>query len=359
MTRPFHACRLARWFSYSVATGILAVLPAIAGAQPNTGPARVVVATAVEGTITPTATFKGSVEFKDVADVATEVTGKVLEIHFDTGQHLEEGAVLVTLDAQLLNADRAAAAARAGQAEAELQLERVRMKRAEELLAEEVTTPQEFDNIRFTVRALEQRLEAARADTARLDRELEKKVIRTPFPGVIIQRSTELGEWLSTGDTVAVYARDAVYDVMVNLPEEHLAWSKVGDKVPLHIAGRDLEGEVRVSSPRGDTVTRTFPLRVRVVGEDWLMEGMSADVQLPVGENLTCLLLPRDAVLQTAAGPELVLAMDGKAVRRAARVIGSDDDSFGVEAEGLVAGSQVVTKGQERLRDGQEIAIEP
>ena len=131
------------------------------------------------------------------------------------------------------------------------------------------------------------------------------------------------------------------------------------DKVPLHVAGRNLEGEVHVSSPRGDTVTRTFPLRVRVVGEDWLMEGMSADVQLPVGEITTCLLVPRDAVLQTAAGPEIVLALEGKAVRRAARVIGFNDQSFGVEAEGLVAGSQVVTKGQERLRDGQEIAIEP
>jgi multidrug efflux pump subunit AcrA (membrane-fusion protein) len=89
------------------------------------------------------------------------------------------------------------------------------------------------------------------------------------------------------------------------------------------------------------------------------MEGMSADVQLPVGEITTCLLVPRDAVLQTAAGPEIVLALEGKAVRRAARVIGFNDQSFGVEAEGLVAGSQVVTKGQERLRDGQAIAVEP
>jgi RND family efflux transporter MFP subunit len=249
MSCPFLACRVARWLSCCIACGSLVLLPALAGAQANTGPARVVVATAAEGTITPTATFKGSVKFKNVAEVATEVSGKVLSIEFETGQHLSEGAVLVTLDAELLKADRTAAAARAGQAEAELQLERVRMKRAEELLAEEVTTPQEFDDIRFTVRALEQRLEAARADIARLDRELEKKVIRTPFPGVIIQRSAELGEWLSAGATVAVYARDAVYDVMVNLPEENLAWSKVGDKVPLHVAGRNLEGEVHGELP--------------------------------------------------------------------------------------------------------------
>lgn len=342
-----------------IAGGLLACCGALAQAQADRAPARVVVGTAAEGTIIPTATFKGSVKFKDVSEVATEVPGKVLERNFDTGAHLPEGAVLVRLDAELLEADRTAAAARVGQARAELELERVRMKRAEELIVEEVTTPQEYDNIRYNVKALEQRVAAAEADIARLNRELEKKEIRTPFAGVVLERTTEVGNWLSAGDTVAVFARDDVYDVIVNLPEESLPWSKVGDKVPLQIAGHALEGEVRASAPRGDTVTRTFPVRIRVTGQDWLMEGMTADAQMPVGAQTTCLLVPRDAVLQTAAGPEIVLAQDGKAVRRSARVLGFNETSFGVEADGLVAGSQVVTKGQERLRDGQEIAVEP
>lgn len=336
-----------------VATAFAALAAAAAQAQPP--PARVATATVTEGVLAPVATFKGAVYFKEIAELATEVPGLVVEVLFEEGERLEAGAVLVRLDGTLLEADLAAARARIGQAEADLQLERLRLDRARELLAEEVTTPQEYDNIRFMAKALEQRLAAARAEAARIERELARKTIRAPFAGVVIARRAERGEWLAAGAPLATFAADGLHDVVVNVPEDFLPWSSVGDQVPLRVAGRHVEGAIVPSAPRGDTLTRTFPLRVRVSGADWLMEGMSADADLPVGPPVASLLVPRDAVLQTPAGQEVVLVEAGRAARRKARVVGADATHFGVEANGLSVGAVVVVKGHERLADGQPV----
>jgi RND family efflux transporter MFP subunit len=318
----------------------------------------VVTAAVSEGVITPTASFKGAVYFKEVAELATEVPGLVTEVRFEEGERLEAGAVLVQLDGALLEADLAAARARIAQAEADLQLERLRMERARELLSEEVTTPQEYDNVRFTVKALEQRVAASRAEAARLERELERKTIRAPFDGVVVARRAERGEWLAAGAPLATFAADGLHDVVVNVPETFLPWSKPGDEVPLRVAGRMVSGTLVPSAPRGDTLTRTFPLRVRVEGADWLLEGMSADAELPVGTPVTSLLVPRDAVLQTPNGQEVVVVEAGKALRKTAKVIGFDTTHFGVEANGLAVGARVVVKGHERLADGQPVAAD-
>ena len=70
------------------------------------------------------------------------------------------------LDASLLEADSPGARARPPRRTC---LERLRLT-AREFFAEEVTTPQEYDNIRFTVKALEQRVAATRAEAARIER---------------------------------------------------------------------------------------------------------------------------------------------------------------------------------------------
>jgi RND family efflux transporter MFP subunit len=344
-----------RAITTSLALGIM-LMP---GAWAQQGPpaANVALGPVTRGTLSPSTSLPGAVYFKEVSSLATEVGGKVTEVLFEEGQHLPQGAPMMRQDATLLRAELEASRAAAAQVEAQLEQEMVRLERAKLLLADEVTTPQEFDDIRFTVDALRHRLDASRAAVTRLEQELAKKATHAPYDGVVISRQTELGEWKRDGDPIAVFARDNLYDVIVNLPESQLPYVKIGANVEVTVHGKTFPGEIVTVIPRGDTVTRTFPVKIRVEGQNWLLEGMSADVAMPRGETREALMVPRDAVLNVEGRDVVYIVEDDRARQLPVEVLGYQGLMAGVENPELNSESRVITKGHERLRPGQAVRV--
>jgi RND family efflux transporter MFP subunit len=312
-----------------------------------------------QGTLAPTAEFKGVVYYKEVSELATEVSGKVVGVHFEEGEHVKKGATMVELDSSLLEAELAAARALYTQSTTQVKQERTRLKRQELLLQDEATTPQQYDDIRFTVESYEHRAEATRAEVLRLERELEKKSTRAPFDGVVIERKTELGEWKSSGDSLAVIARDGLFDIIVSLPERCIPFVNEGAKVSVRVNALSVEGTIVTIVPRGDVATGTFPVKIRVEREEGLLEAMSAQVDMPIGNVVDCLLVPRDALLLERGQNSIVVVQDGAAQHVPVKVLGYKGLTVGIAAEGLTAGLQAITKGHERVRDGQPVEVLP
>lgn len=325
--------------------------------QPGAPPALVEVATVTKAMLAPTTDLKGSVYFKEVSSVATEVSGKVTEVLFEEGDRVRAGTPLVRLDYTLLTASLTEAEALYRQGVAQLELERVRLERAETLLRDEVTTPQEFDNIKFTVEALTHRVAANKAQVERLRLEISKKTTAAPYDGVVLERKTELGEWKGSGESLVVLAREGVYDVVANVPERQLPWVTDGAQLDIVINERHFRGAVAAVIPRGDVATRTFPVKLRIETDEGLLEGMSALVSVPSGERVECLQIPRDAVILEGGATFVVVVRDGKAARAPVRVIGYLGTLAGIEANGLAEGAEVATKGHERLREGQPVEV--
>lgn len=336
----------------------LMVLPCLAQGQGGPPQAAKVNVCAVEqGTVAPNREWKGNVFYKEVSQLATEVDGKVTEVLFEEGQHIDKGAVMVRLDFMLLESELHAAQAAVAQAETQHKLERARLERAQDLLKKEVTTPQEYDDIRFTAEAAEHRVEVAKASVQRMEREIEKKTIRAPFSGRVVDRMTELGDWKNTGDTVAVFARDDLFDVIVNVAEDAVVHAKSGVTVDVRVSDKTFAGEIVTVIPRGDTKSGTFPVKVRVQEQNWLVEGMTAFAILPDGEPRTCLIVPRDALLQEGSEHYLYRVQNGQPQRTVVTIVSRDGLQVGVEAEKLKPGDEVIIRGHERLRPGQPIEI--
>lgn len=321
-------------------------------------PAPVSVAAAAQGRIVPTAEFKGTVYYKEIAEVANETEGKVVEVLFEEGQHLKKGAPMVRLDSEVLKTDLLAARAARKRAIALLEQERVRLQRVEEMLRSDIATTQDFDDVTFEVEARSQAVEEASAQIARLETILEKKVVTAPFDGVVVRRSVDLGEWKSAGDAVCTFALDIVHDIIVFIPEHYLGATTPGLEIAVQVAGRSLTGNVTDGTPQGDATTRTFPVRVRVTGEPWLLEGMSAAVQLPVGQETDAVMVPRDALLPQGGGT-IVYTVDAenKAQPVEVTVVGHQGLNAGVQGA-IAPGAPVIVKGHERLRPGALVAPE-
>jgi len=320
-------------------------------------PANVVVSKVTTGTIAPEGEFIGTVYYLEVSDVSAEVNGTVQIIKFEEGQRVKRGKVLVKLDSNLLQKKLQASVASHEQILSDLERARKDLARMESLYEKKIIAERDYDDRMFQVKSLEKKSAALKAEVERLEIELKKKVIRAPFRGVIIKRHVARGEWLSPGDTVATVARDDAVDIIVEVPEEVIRYLKPGMAAKATAAGKEKDGRIVAIIPKGDILTRTFPVKVRIKNPTSLLEGMEARVRLPTGEKIDTHLVSRDAVLNMSGKTVIVAVIDSKAVIIPTKVVGYQGMKAGINAEKISEGMKVVVKGNERLRDGQSVTI--
>jgi RND family efflux transporter MFP subunit len=312
-----------------VSLALSTVVYAQEGNSQGPPPAQVVVSEVSSGMVAPENEFIGTVYYQEVSDVACEVDGKVEKVSFEEAQRVNKGAELVELNADLLLSDLDKAV--------------LDFNRVENLYKEDLISEQEYDERRFAVE--------------RLKIELHKKTIKSPFDGIVIKKHVERGEWLSPGSLVATIANDSVVDIIAEVPQGIVGFIGQNMAVTVRAGGKKIKGKVLAIIPKGDVSTRTFPVKIRAKNSISLFEGMEARVYLPVGQKQQTLTVPRDAVISMFNMTVVFAVIDSKAKMISVKVAGYEGLKAGIFAEGLSEGMQVVIKGNERLRDGQPVAI--
>lgn len=168
---------------------------------------------------------------------------------------------------------------------------------------------------------------------------------------------SEVGDWKYTGQTVAVFARDDLFDVIVNVAESSVPHAKEAAEVDVRVADKAFKGNIVTVIPRGDMQSGTFPVKIRVERQPWLVEGMTAWATLPDGEARTTAIVPRDAVMQDGSQYYVYRVDKGLPVRTVVTIVGREGLRAGVESSGIKPGDEVIIRGQERIRPGQPIEI--
>ncbi len=318
----------------------------------------VVVSEISAGMVAPEVEFAGTVYYPETSDVASEVDGKVEEVWFEEGQRIKKGEALLKLNSELLEKTLQSNIASHEEVLAELEKAEIELIRIKTLYMKELVSEQKYDERRFKVKGLEKRAASLEAEVERLEVELQKKVIRAPFNGIVVKKYIERGEWLSPGATAATIARDDVMVIVVEVPERVIRFVKKGIYVDVTVSGKTVKGKVITVVPKGDVSTRTFPVKIGIRNTLSLIEGMEARVSLPAGKKKKALMVPRDAVIRMFDRTVVFVVIDSKASMIPVKVVGYKRMKAGIHAEGLKKGMKVVVKGNERLRDGQAVRYE-
>ena len=228
-------------------------------------PAKVVVSDVNKGLVAEKSEFVGTVFYVEVSDVASEVNGKVERVTFEEGQRVRRGDILVRLSSDLLEKQLAAIRSSFEQVLIEHEKAVLDLKRMEDLRRQDSIAEQMYDDHKFKVKGLEKKAASLEADVERIEAELDKKIIKAPFNGVVIDRAVDRGEWLSPGSNVATIAKDNMVDVVVDVPERMVRFLKEGMDLNVKAGGREVAGNIFAIVPRADVATRTFPLKIRVL----------------------------------------------------------------------------------------------
>ena len=181
----------------------------------------------------------GYVVARRMATVASETTGRLIEVRVEEGQHVRRGDVLAVLSptlarAQYQSARARAAAADADVAEAQRQLNRTRTLSQQGFASDAAMTAAQshFDQ------AQAQR-NAAHADAGSYAAQLGYFHIRAPFDGVVVDKAAQVGEMISPLSAGGGFTRTGIctivdmssLEIEVDVSESYIARVHEGQRV--------------------------------------------------------------------------------------------------------------------------------
>ena len=305
--------------------------------------------TARESLWQPTTRVTGEVIAIRAVVMAAEMAGAIVEVGVEPGARVEAGQLLVRLDTSEERAELAAS-------EAEVEIARLALKRAERLLEADLGTAEARDEARA-------RFDAARAVSQRIEAVIAKKSLRAPFAATSGLHELDVGQFLDRGDEVVrlIGAEDALW-VDFTLPQEEAALAD-GELVNIFPHGGDRDSvRARVIARDSFVNERSRNVRYRcLVDREALGQhpGAIVTVQAPLGPPETATLVPAPAVRRDAFGAKLFVlrpAEEGaRAPERAERrdvTLGPRRGEYIVIASGLRPGERVAADGAFKLRDG-------
>lgn len=298
----------------------------------------------------------GSVVSDRGVAVANEAPGVVSRLHFESGDRVERGQLLVELDTAVERAQLRSTLAR-------LEGARVAFQRSSALAEEGVVSQAQRDADEATFNSLTAEANAIRA-------EIERKTVRAPFTGKLGIREVQLGQFLPAGTTISVLESDESVYVDFTLPQNDLELVQLGLKVRLSWT-RDqppvAEGTVEAVDPSVDPVTRAIGVRASVPKDEALRPGMFMNVQLVLPEKREVIVVPLTAVIHASFGDSVFVAdpkpgaHDPKAPKIARQQfvrLGDTRGDFVAVTQGLRAGEEVVSAGAFKLRNGVPIVVD-
>lgn len=307
--------------------------------------------------------------------IATQEPGLVLELDLEPGDMVEKGAVIARLDddrARLevvrwqarIEADKALVQQRRAElARAERDLDRI-----EELASRASAGQSELDRVRTDVETSRAQLAAAEAslrvsesELSLAERRLDDMTIRAPFEGRVVSKQTETGQWVSQGAPIVTILSLKELEARADIPERSVGALQSGDgRLLVHVPaiGKHLEGELIEIVPEADSLSRLFPIRIRVTDpEGRLRPGMSLTASVPTGEQAPALTISEDAILRNAAGEFVYFDAGGVAqVAPITRLFGADGRIV-VRSPMLRPGTLLVVEGNERMFPGQPLNV--
>ncbi len=329
--------------------------------KPAMHPALVEVQPIKEMKIKPNAIYTGTVHFKDISDIASEVEGKVEEIFFDEGFRVKKDAPLLVLNSDILKKELLYAKSRWQTARLELAKAKIDFARIEKLYKKEGASKQLYDDLLYKTKILDSKARGLKIEYEKLKVELEKKTIRSPYNAVVMKRPVDTGEWVSKGSTCARLGRLSSTEVIVHVPSEYLKFNSVGDPIPLSVPSVSkalITGEIYSVIPSGDISTRTFPVKISIKNDRGLyLDGMEAKVYVATGEPGKYLAVSRDALILVEGTNFIYIVKNGIAQIVPVKIKAYTEQEVAVVGPGLKSGLPAVVRGNERLRPGQPVKI--
>lgn len=281
--------------------------------------------------------------------LTSTVTEYVTAIHFEDGQRVQKGKLLVEMDAAEELALKLEEQARSSEAKRQVD-------RLSQLTGQLATSESTLDAQKLEFQTSQARIKA-------IESQVRQRQIVAPFDGVLGQRDISIGTLVQPGTLITTIDDDSVMKLDFSVPEVFLSAIEIGVEIEALTnvwPDRVFLGRVASINSRVDPITRAISVRALIDNADKkLRPGMLMRVQLQSNPRNT-LVIPEESVI-TRGKRQFVytISENGNATS-----VNLSPVSLGVRRkgeveilEGLKAGDRIVTHGISRIRTGTRVVI--
>lgn len=318
------------------------------------GSVRAVNVEVVEVTPVPfveTVRITGVVRANSDVVVSAEESGVVRRIFVDKGARVRAGQPVLKIDDSVLRPQLEQARAMAQLAE-EVHQRRKRLWEEERVGSELAYLQARFE------------AEQARANHQVLHERLDRTTVRAPISGVLEDRMVEVGTMVSPGVPVLRIVDIDRVKIAAGVPERHAEAVRPGSQVRISfdaLGGRVVEDRISFVATTVNEQSRTLPIEIELPNAGYAIKPeMIASLVVPLREEAEALVVPRDALLRVEGGFQVFVVEErgeDTIVRARPVVLGPAQGNSVVVRSGVTTGDRLVVLGQQRLSDGDRVAV--
>ncbi|HLE66222.1 MAG TPA: efflux RND transporter periplasmic adaptor subunit [Burkholderiales bacterium] len=280
--------------------------------------------------------------------VAAQISGRIVDIRFDTGDYVKKGEVIVRIDERAATQAVAASRAQVQEAEAALRNARAGYERSRQLHAQNFISQAALDKAEADYKSAQARVTALLAGAGLAATERSFATVVAPYSGIVSARHVELGEMATPGKPLMTGFDPSTLRVVATVPQAQVSAIQAGGTARVEIPSINKWIEVKRITVVPAADPRTHTTRIRLdLPEDarGVYPGIFARAHFVLGKELR-LLVPREAVVRRSEVTAVyVVDENGRPLLRQVR-LGTAADERSIE---VLAG----------LQRGERVALEP
>lgn len=315
-------------------------------------------------------TATGKIVSDHEVDVSTKVSGQVVELQFEQGDHVEKGQVLARIEDVIYRARRDSAAAMLEKSRANYEFQKFNFERVKRLFETNQASETEVNDATRWYNEGKAQMDADAASLAFAEKQFRDCEVIAPIEGVVLERNVEVGDFVAAeggrgamaNSQFGVIADMNKLRVEVDISELDIA--RIRPEMPCVIipdAQKDhrYTGYVMWIDPGANYAKATVQVKVRINDPDAALrvEG-TGQVQFlreaaKPGESKPMIFIPLTACILSADGgsAKVFVKADGKLRERTIRIGAKTATNIEV-IDGLSEGDEIAAEGVDKLHDG-------
>ena len=283
----------------------------------------------------------GRTEPDRITTLKAEVRGKIVEVLAKRGSKVTKGQVIAKIAQNDLPAQLTRSQALLTQREVEYQ---GALKLNEQGYQGKVHLAQTYAA-----------LEAVKAEIQKLELDIANTIIKAPFTGILNTRYVEVGDYVASGDDIAMIADLEPLIVRAHVTEQQINQLSVGQAAQVSLLnGQQAEGKLRYIASVGNDSTNTFKIEVAIDNNNAkFLAGLSSELTIELAQMSAIKISPALLALDERGNIGVKSVKESIVHFTPINIIKSESD--GIWLTGLGEQADVIVLGQGFVRAGDKV----